>query len=324
MAKKIKEPIIAPVTEAIKTVKRKVYFFDIIIDFLPDFNPAENEDKFIGFFSIIAKMARDKDNRRYQPVLDAKVFMKDVIFIPQEKKITGKMLYVKTDVFPELIDMSTDITEDIKALENQGVVETTHFIIDYSRKLKKIAIEFNNAGAKSNDFKTYFQLIGIVLNAVRIVKIRPIVKDELSKFKEKIAQLSTLDVRVHKDNIDKIAFLDKRFFTMLKGVKEQYSPEYIEIKAKFSKKSSKTQDKIHDSVNNLLDGLVADNDKLNYFETLKVTALDRQNNYQSALFDFLAERVQSEMVVQRKPKHKVLISEDVFDKIKEEMRIKKI
>lgn len=323
MAKAVKLPI-PEAPEVIRYVDRKIHFYELYIDFDKEFIPQENADKFLGFFSIIAKLAKNKNKLRYQPVYEAKVFMQDVKFIDAEKRIIGKMLYVKMDVFPELIDTITDETKDIETLESQGIVETTHFVIDYSKNVKKIAIEYNHAGAKIGDFITYFQLIGAEMIAIKKVFYKPIVKDELAKMKERIGTCSTIDIRVHKDNISQIENLDNKFYTSLKAVSAQYQPQYIEIKLRFSYRNLTKVQKVKRSISNIIDGLVEDKNNLNLFETLKIRAMNRENNFKMELFDLLIDKVESEVEVQRKSKHKVIISADMFEKIKSCMIDKKI
>ena len=319
MAKAVKIVAVPAHALPIKYVKRKIHFFDLNIDFKDDFNPPSNSDKFMGFFSIITRLAETKNNMRYQPVMDAKVFMQDVKFIDAEKKITGKMLYVKMDVFPELINLLTDKTTDIEADEDNGIVETTHFIIDYSKPQKKMVLEYNHAGAKIGDFMTYFQLLGIELNAIKNVNYILRVKDEIDKLKEKIGTCSTIDVKVHKNNIAQIESVDKGLFSSIRDIRKQFEADYIELKLRFSYKKRKTPQKIQGSITNVLESLVEDKNKLLLFDTFKIRALDRSNNFSMALFDLLEEKVESEVSVQRKPKHKVVISVDMFELLKQEL-----
>lgn len=324
MAKAKKAIPVPSIPDEIKYVKRKIHYHDLHIKFRNEFKPVEDENPFVGFFSIIAKMVRDKDKRRYVPVLDAQIFLQDVKFIPADKKITGKLLYVKMDVFPELIDIDTDETQDIETDETQGLVETTHFIIDYSKATKKIAIEYNHAGAKISDFMTYCYAIGGIKNATESVRFQPIAKNELAKFKQRIAECSSIICRVHKDNIPQIEAMDEQLFTMFSAVKDQYETEYVEINLKFDYKNPNKQPKVKATINNLIDGLIEDKENLEIFETLKVNAVDRDNNFRMHIFNLLMDKVESEVKVQRKPKHKVIISKDMFAKIEQGMTDKRI
>lgn len=311
------------IEQPIKYVKRKIEYHELHIEFKDNFRPKENEDKFAGFFSAIAKMAKAKEEIRYQPVLEAKIFMQDVIFNSRTKKIIGKLRYIRMDVFPELIDLDTDETEDIDSLENQGIVETTHFVIDYSKPIKKIAIEYNHVGAKISDFVTYCELIGDLKNAIKSVSYRVISKDELVKYKQRMGKCASMIVRIHKSNIEKIEGVDSKLFSALKATEEQFNAEYIELKLSFSYKKMVTQP-VNSTLTNLLTRLISDKKKLSLFETLKVSAKDAENNYRMKLFDLLLDKVESELTVQRKPKHKVIVSSDIFEKMEEELRNKKL
>ena len=61
--------------------------------------------------------------------------------------------------------------------------------------------------------------------------------------------------------------------------------------------------------------MVEDKGQLENFETLKIRAMNRKENFKMELFNLLIDKVETEVTVQRKPKHKVIISADMFDKI---------
>jgi len=88
------------------------------------------------------------------------------------------------------MNIQTDETRGIEAQEEEGLVETTHFIIDYSGEQKKLAIEYNMFGARMGDFVKYIQNIGINKQALSNVGFLPIVLDIFHKARTMKTQLN--------------------------------------------------------------------------------------------------------------------------------------
>lgn len=309
----------------IKLIDRKIHYYELHPKFSEDFKTRrEDGDLFIEFFSSIALLAKTKDEMRYQEIKDAKIFMQDVKFIDAEKKIIGKLRSIRTDVFPEIMNLETDTTKEIEAAEEEGIVETTHFIIDYNKKNKKIAIEHNQAGAKISEFQIYCERIGIMKNSAHAMQFIPFAKNELSGFKARINFLSELVIKVHKDNIEAIEKIDDGIYSALQHTVEQFKAEYAVLKLKFDYKKIQGEQKINKTVNNLISKLLEDRKRAFLFDTLRVRAQDEERNNQLQVFDLLIDKVESQIKVQRKPKYKTIVSEDIFEKMKDEMRKRRI
>lgn len=306
-------------------IERKIHYHELYFEYCDEYHVDRPDgDQFLNFFSTIALMARDKEAIRYQQMNEVKLFVQDVIFLDQEKKISGKLRSVRVDDFPELINLVTDTTKSMEAAEDEGIVETTHFVIDYSKRIKKIAIEYNHAGAKITDFVAYCQKIGAIKKSVQVAQYVPISKDELVKIKERINYISKLTLRVHKDNIDKIENMDKGIFSALKNIKDQYEPEYAELALKFNVKKVRGVQDVQKSIKSIMNKLIEDRKNVHSFDVLKVNAQDDERNNRLRLFDLLVDKVESKIKVQKKVKYKTIISEDIIDKMKDELRRRRI
>ena len=319
----------------IKEVKRKVHYYELKFEFNDnlDTEKAINKEPFNAFFTIIAKMARDKEALRYQEIFDAKIFVQDVAFDEKVggsgKTITGKFRYVKMDVFPEILNIVEDTTRDIEATDMEGIVETTHFMIDLTREVKYLVLEYNHAGAKFADFIAYCEKIGQAKNVLEEINSEhysTVVRDELSTFQRRINQVSGFTMKIHKNNFAQIEGINKGLFSTLKLTNDQYNVDYIEMHLKFSlnKKKTKKEQPIRNAIRDLIASLTEDKEKTNLFDTLRTTAQDGENHLKMHTFDLLADKVTSEISVQLRPKRKVIISESIFEKMNEEYINKRI
>jgi hypothetical protein len=310
--------------EKVVLIERTIHYHEIHIDFNPDFNPerAIDNDQFNGFFSVIAKLAQTKDDLRYQRINESLIFVQDVEFHKTEKIILGKLRAVRMDVFPEIMDIKTDIAKGIDAKETEGIVETTHFILNYSKKIKRIAIEHNQAGAKIAEFIRYCEIVGVNKGAINSIAYIPIAaNNELPKFKKRIGKISNLYIRVHKDNIPVLRTMDKQIYTSILGLKDQYTTEYVGLNLSFDHKAIKKQD-IKENIDNLLTSLIAQPKKGHQIEALEARAQDAENNYRMYTFDFLIDKLESKLKVQKKQKYRTIVSVDIFEKMKEESKEK--
>lgn len=310
--------------EKIVMIERTIHFHELHVDFKEDYAPvnAINNEQFTGFFSLIANLAQTKDDLRYQRIGDSLIFVQDVLFDKKQPIITGKIRSVRMDVFPEIIDIKTDIAKGIEAKETEGIVETTHFIINYSKKIKRIALEHNQAGAKIADFIRYCEIVGMNKGALNTFDYIPIAaSNELPKYKKRIANISGFVFKVHRDNIPAVAKLDGKVHTAIKQLKQHFSSEYIGITLTFDYKNAKVQD-IHDSVNNIINTLIKEPKAGLKIEKIEARAQDAANNFKMYTFDLLIDKLESTIKVQKKQKFRTIVSVDIFDKMQTEAKEK--
>lgn len=121
----------------------------------------EADENFRNLFSTITIQSQERDPDRYINLGNKYLYINDITFHSDKKQIRGILRLVRKDALPLLMDTSTDETTDLNLLENQGLVENTHFLIDYTKKIKKLVLEYNQFGAKLSDLCFYLEDIGI-------------------------------------------------------------------------------------------------------------------------------------------------------------------
>jgi hypothetical protein len=304
--------------DTLEKIKRSIHYYNLQFDFLDDFNPIDG-NQFREIFKIISDLAKTRANIRYQVFGEKAIFIQDVKFEPANKVILGKLRCIRKDILPEIMNTKTDETKGIEAKDEEGLVETTHFVIDFSKKQKKLAIEFNQFGAKIGDFIHYIQNIGINKSALKTVGFTPIVKDELSGLKERINRCSEFVVKVHKDNIEKIKSLDNNIYTALKASIDHFKSDYATLILKFDYREKQATPEINKSIFNIVRKLVKDKTKTELFNHLSVRAEDTEKNNILENFDLLIDKVKSEINVEKKKRYRTVVSADIYEKMKSEL-----
>jgi len=309
--------------DEIEKIKRTIHYYEISFDFLDDFLP-DDGDQFREIFMIIISLAKTRANIRYQEFGEKSIFIQDVKIEPANKLVIGKLRCVRSDILPEIMNKKTDEARGIEAKDEEGLVETTHFVIDFSKKTKKLAIEYNQFGAKVTDFVHYLQNIGINKKALKTVGFTPIVKNELSKLQDRIKRCSEFIVKVHKDNIEEIKALDDNVYSALKASMDHFHSDYATLILKFDYRQRQETKEINKSIFNIVRKLVKDKTKTELFNTLSVKAEDSDKNELLENFDLLVDKVRSEISVEKKKRYRTVVSIDIFEKIKSELIKKKI
>lgn len=303
----------------IKRIPRVIYYYELELAFNEQ-NAPEDGNFLRELFQKIISLSKQKSSLRYREIGQRMICIQEIKFEPSEKKIIGKLKSVRTDVFPEILDMDTDQTRDIEAKESEGLVETSHFIIDYKKKKPVLAMEFNQFGGKVIDLVSYIDLIGVKEKLLQGIVFKPMVRDDLSKFKERMNRISRFIVRVHKDNLAEIKKHSKKLATSLEAANAAVDSDYIEVEYKldYTKKTS-SETPVRRTVFGLINWLATRKDDAILFEKLRVDAEDIEKNNALEAFDLLVDKVSSRIKVERKPQHKVLVSDDMFRKMKSEL-----
>lgn len=307
-----------------QTIKRTIHYYEIDIDFTETFE-AEDDDLFREFFRLIAHLGETKAPMRYQQIGERKIFIQGVRFDKEGKKlITGMLRCVRSDLFPEIMNMTNDLTKGIDVLEDEGIVETTHFVIDYTNSTKKLAIEYNLYGAKIGDLLTYWNLVGKAMDCTEAIKYKPVIKNDLNKVKERLGKCSELYASVHKENVDAIEKMDKKLYTGLKTVRDQYNPEYVNLSLKFDYKQRSETQEANLTIKNLISHLSKKPEAVTFFNTLKTKSEDKLNDFKLEVFDLLVNRVQSRISVEKTPKYRTVVSQHMFEQMTDAMKNKRI
>jgi hypothetical protein len=132
----------------ISKIERLLHYYEMEI-------LCKDETEKIGMDQIF-KQIRSKvsptNNSRYQVFGERIVIIQDLIINETEQYIQGKLKCVRKDLFPEIMDTNTDVSKGIEAKDQEGVVETSHFSINYRKKNPILCLEYNQFGSKIGDF----------------------------------------------------------------------------------------------------------------------------------------------------------------------------
>src|SRR5688500_7085444 len=129
------------------TIKRTIYYYEIGFTFSSGVTPNDG-DKVNFLFREMMRIVRSKQSIRYQIYGERVVSIQSIKFDNTNKNIFGKLLCIRRDLLPEIMNLETDIAKGIEAADHEGLLETTHFILDYSRSKPILAIEYNQFGSK--------------------------------------------------------------------------------------------------------------------------------------------------------------------------------
>ncbi|PSK91039.1 hypothetical protein [Taibaiella chishuiensis] len=298
---------------------RKLLFCEIEIEFRDTYTP-NDADLFRSFFSRITKLSEDKDSLRYQKFGDKVLFMKDVIFDVTDKFITGKFFCIRTDVFPQIINMNSDELTDIVAGEQDGIAETSHFVIDYRSEIIKMSIEYNHSGAKISDFNNYCGLLGIKFEATSKFNVLMISASEnhLKALEDKRTNISEFKIRILQSNLSLIQNADQGLYSALRNTFDLFDPKYAELKLKFDYKKQAIP-KAKDMISNVVKSIKSDLAARKAIDTLSVRAENPDKNFKMELYDLLVEKLKTEITVKRKARSRAIVSEDILPKMREEL-----
>lgn len=303
------------------TTPRTIHYYNISFSFKDDSKPVE---QFRNLFSTITKMSKDRDPKRYITYNKKSLFINEIKFHPTEKQIRGILRLVRQDALPMLMDTRTDETQDLELLEHQGLVESSHFIIDYSKKTRKLAFEYNQFGAKLADFCFYLQSIG--QSKCNLLSVAPmyITKNSLGDILRKANMVSELTLKIHKYNIDRVSKVDTQMASTLKELQNLSDTDYVTLFLKYDIQSRQETKKANGLLDRFVKSFTKDVTQRDFFNILKVRAQNEDNFDKLETFDLLIDKVYSEIRVEKKPNYKTIVSDDMFNKMGAELIKKKI
>ena len=297
--------------------KRKINYFELTPT-LKD-NDVDNVD-FIQIFTHITKLTKDKDKGRYVHLNERVIFITDIKFNAADKQISGKIYNIRMDIFPELINTENDKVRDIDADKEEGIVETTHFLLSYAKKSLALAYEYNHYGPRISDFVYYVNFFGTSQNICDECDYMPYTRDDLDNYKNRMHRVSYFLAKVHKDNVNRVKSIDKDLFSAIDTASSISDAEYVTLSLKYDYAKIKGTSKIKEITKRLIEKLTSDKKNVNVFDTLKVKAEDGNNHDKLKEFDLLNIWVQSEVKVEKREKSRAILSTDMLPKMIKELR----
>ena len=299
-------------------VKRTIHFYDLNLEYEDDFDPADG-DQFRELFSIIAKLVKSKSPIRYQILGEKAIFFQDVKFEPASKVIIGKIRCVRKDLLPEIMNTTTDEARGIEAEDDEGSVETTHFVIHHSESAQSLALEYNQFGAKFQDFIHYIEHIGSHKNILKAARYRLISNNDLASVQARIRKCSEFVVKVHKDNIAEIQNVDTGLYSALKASIDHFQTDFATIILKFDFRQRQETNEVNKVIKNIIKVFKRNPDKKELFNSLHFKSEDTENNNLLEVFDLLVDKLKCEVSVLKKERYRTVVSEDIFQKMKSEL-----
>lgn len=299
----------------IAKVKRTINYFQI--------DPFLFEDKdyndFIDVFQEINRLSTTKDTDRFVNSNDKNLYITGLSFNENQKRISGKLLNIRMDSFPELMKTSDDKIRDIEADDDEGIIETSHFILSYLNEKLILSFEYNQYGPRISDYVCYLENISMRLSVLTKIQYIPLVRDELSMYKNRMNRVSSVIARVHKANIKRINEFDEELFDAFATTERLSDAEYVTLQLNYDYRQLSDTPKIKNKVMHIIDTLVKDKKLLNVFSKLKVKAEDENLNNKLKEFDLLNIWVKSRIYVERKEKSRVIITSDILLKMNMEL-----
>ncbi len=296
---------------ATKKTKRTINYFDIA----PIFNDGQQLSDFIDIFSEINSLSTTKDKDRFVINKEKRLYITNLSFNDNQKRISGKILNIRMDSFPELMNTSDDKIRDIEADDDEGIIETAHFILSHSNDSLVLSFEFNQFGPRISDFIYYIESISYRLEVLTKVVYQPFVRDELDSYKRRINRVSSVVAKVHKDDVKRINEFDSELFDAFETAERISDAEYVTLQLSYDYRQLSDTPKIKDKIFNIIDSVRRDKSLLNVFSSLKVKAEDEQTSNRIKDFDLLNIWVKSRIDVEKKEKSRVIVSSDILFKM---------
>ncbi|QKG57024.1 hypothetical protein GKZ68_10525 [Hymenobacter sp. BRD128] len=302
---------------------RTIHYYDIHFSFSDD-TPAQQETYFVGLFHLAVNLSQQLNPNRHWLSAGRRYFVKDVHFEPVSKQIHGKLCSIRTDLFPELGNFSDDTAREIEAEEDEGILETSHFVIAYRDRVKHLALEYNDVGPKAADLRFYLEHIGRQAGLLAVVVNRIISADTLRQIERRMGRISEMDVRVFRENVQQVATMNQGLATTLAAANELFDSEMITLKPKLDYRSKTATASAREVVDSIVRAFTRNPTKMDAFKVFRVKAEDRDKNGNLDEFDLLEDKIKSRIRVQKRPRSRVLISTDIFQKMVAELERKRL
>lgn len=299
-------------------IKRIINFYEL--ELVPHKDNLNPNDAFLELSREVIKIGANKDPQRHKNILGKVIYVQNVKIDALNKQVYGLIRSIRSDLFPEIYNLTTDLARAIEASEDEGIVETTHFSIDYSGTKNTIGIEYNYQGAKLTDLVYYLQLVGQSNLIVGSINYIPIVKKDLVAEVKKLNKCSEFTVKIKSDRIAEVKAVDDDLFTLLDTASRSFESDYATVVLKYDYKNSDNTLTISKLINKLAGIFKRKPETASAFEIVQVKAENSENNNILETIDMLVDKVRVHVWVEKNIRHKTVVSSDMFNKIKEELK----
>lgn len=295
-------------------IKRTIFYYDL--KYMEGRNPQiKLEDAIKKALNLVVQLNKKNSSERFL-VGDPVICMDEVKFESESNRVIGKLLAVRVDGLPQLYNLMNSETKDIDAAENEGVVDVSHFIIDF-RKGIKLALEYNHTGAKIGQFEKYLNFILYKLPATDI-QTEPILVKNIDSYVQRINRVSKITAKIHTDNLDVLNKHSPGLASSFLGAKNFDVDSYIELVLKFEYRKKKQTKEATKLAHDLVPKIQNNNDLVEAFDKLIITAEDDDKGNKIMDFDFISIKLKSIISVEIRKRYRTIISSDIFQKMKQE------
>lgn len=294
------------------TTLRTINYFEI--EYI--LNKNKTLDDYFSIFDLITDRNQKKDKSRIlkngNKSLNLFVLNSDAT-----KKIAyGKIVDIRMDAFPELIKTSDDKVRDIEVDVDEGILESSHFVLSVKGNRLILSLEHNQYGPRISDFYFIANHYLFSIGVLKSHKIQPLTNDTKINYTDRIDRVSYLIAKVHKDNIKRIEKIDKGLFSAMSTASEVAETEYVTLKYNVGKKQIEASSKLRELILKITTYFGNHTNSNLDFETLQIRAIDTDNEMKMKDFDLLNIWIKSHIRVEKKPKSRVVLATDIHEKMK--------
>lgn len=297
--------------DKITTVERTINYFEL----KPTLSKEGSTSDFTAVFKKIIALSRTKSGERFVMNNDKLLYLTDIKFDNTLKRISGKLLNIRMDGFPELMNTKDDAIRDITAAEEEGIIETSHFILSLAKKPMILSLEFNQYGPRINDFIFYLEHFIFKEGVAAKIEYNPFVRDDLENYKKRIHRVSSVVAKVHKDDVKRVNEYDKDLFDAIATAANISEAEYVTLELKYDYRNMPDTPVIRNKILKIINKLISNKKAHSVFTKLVVNAEDNDHNDKLKNFDLLNIWIKTRIMVDKKPKSRVIVSADIFSKM---------
>lgn len=297
--------------DKITTVERTINYFEL----KPTLSKEGSTSDFTAVFKKIIALSHTKSSERFVMNNDKQLYLTDIKFDNTLKRISGKLLNIRMDGFPELMSTKDDAIRDIDAAEEEGIIETSHFILSLAKGSMLLSMEFNQYGPRINDFIFYLEHFIFKEGVAAKIEYNAFVRDDLENYKKRIHRVSSVVAKVHKDDVKRVNEYDKDLFDAIATAANISEAEYVTLELKYDYRSMPDTPVIRNKILKIINKLISNKKAHSVFTKLVVNAEDNDHNDKLKNFDLLNIWIKTRIMVEKKPKSRVIVSADIFSKM---------
>lgn len=301
-------------SDKITTTIRTVNYFEV--EYI--LNDKKTLSDYFAIFDLITDRNNRKDKSRILKNGNKSINLFVTNFDTSKQMAFGKIVDIRMDAFPELIDTTDDNVRDIEAAVGEGILESSHFILSVKGKRLILSLEHNQYGPRISDFHFIANHYLSVNDIVKSHTINPLTNDQKIDYAKRIERVSYLIAKVHKDNIGRMEKVDKGIFSAYETASTVADSEYVTLTYNIGRKQIEASSKLRKLILKITNYFAENKNSNMDFDTLKIRAVDNENEMKMRDFDLLNIWIKSHLQVKKKPKSRVVLTSDIHYKMKED------